>query len=171
MPERVQRKAAPITVEQLKSSLAIDEDALDDCLMEQPDLYYHVAEGFAMAVARRDQAKLQLEETTAELDGQYRQQALAAEEKLTEAALTRKLTATPRLQILERGLLDLKAEADRWQALKEAFQQRSFMLRELVQMMVSRLGNLSLERSVDHARGELGEANRRALGEMRRPGR
>lgn len=167
MVERV-RSRAGMSQEQLRGQLSIDKDALDDCLMEQPDLYYYVAEGYALAVAARDAAKLDLEQTTAEKAERIRAAALAADEKLTEASISRQLATDTDIADLEEGLLELRAKADMWQALKEAFQQRSFMLRELVQMLVSRLSAGALERSADNARGELGEANRRQLGDMRR---
>jgi hypothetical protein len=156
--ERVIARKPAFTLDTLRAQLQIDKDDLDTCLVEQPDLYYHVAEAYVMAVAKRDEAKLNMEQVTAELDKQFRQAAAEAEEKLTEAALSRKLTASPRMQTLEKDYLLYRVEADKWQALKEAFQQRSFMLRELVAVYVRRMGDLSLDREVKGTRQTLVDA-------------
>jgi hypothetical protein len=159
-------------LETFRDQLVIDPDDLDSALVEQPDLFYHVAESYVMAVARRDEAKLTMEQATADLDKQFREAALAAEEKLTEAAMSRKLASAPRIQTLERELLALRAEADRWQALKEAYQQRSFMLRELVARSIAQLSTLSLDRGIQSSRRDLTEAtaqrNHVAASELRR---
>lgn len=161
-------------LEMLREQLQIDRDDLDTGLVEQPDLYYHVAEAFVLAVAKRDEAKLDLEQATADLDKQFREAAAEADppEKLTEAAITRKLASAPRIQTLERGLLRLRVEADKWQALKESFQQRSFMLRELVAIFVRRMGDVSLEHGNVGARRDLisaqAEKNHAAASEVRR---
>ena len=159
MVERISRKPIQNTLADLRLKLSIDKDDLDEALVEQPDLYYHVADAYVTAVAERDAAKLDLEQATAELDKQFREAAAAAEEKMTETSLQRKIATTPRIMTLERDMLRYRVDADRWQALKEAFQQRSFMLRELVAMYVRRLGDLTIERGSNDARGSLAQAN------------
>lgn len=152
----------------LQKKLSIDKDDLDSALIEQPDLYYHVADAFVTAVAERDAAKLNMEQAIAELDKQFREAAAAAEEKVTETSLQRKIATTPRIQTLEKDLLRYRVDADRWQALKEAFQQRSFMLRELVSMYVRRLGDLTIERGSHDSRSALAQANHDEAGRIRR---
>lgn len=170
--ERVVKKPAHKDLETLREQLQIDRDDLDTCLVEQPDLYYHVAEAYVLAVAKRDEAKLDLEQATADLDKQFREAAAAAEEKVTEAALSRKLASAPRIQKLERELLGLRVEADKWQALKEAFQQRSFMMRELVAMFIRRMSDVSLEHGNQSSRQDLTSAiadkNHAAASEVRK---
>lgn len=154
--DRVQpKKAAHRDLETLQQQLQIDPDDLESALIEQPDLYYHVSDSYVNAVARRDAVKFSIEQVTAELGEQMRKAAVAKDEKLTEAAITRKLADTPRLQEMEEQYLALRLEADRWQALKEAFQQRSFMLRELVAIFVRRMGDLSIERDSRGAHQDL----------------
>lgn len=167
MVERISKKPVQNTLPDLRSKLSIDKDDLDEALVEQPDLYYHVADAYVTAVAERDSAKLNLEQATAVLDEQFRKQAIEDEEKMTEAALRNKITSAPRIQVLEKELLYLRAEADRWQALKEAYQQRSFMLRELVAMYVRRLGDLSIDRGSHDARSAIAQANHDEAGRIR----
>lgn len=162
----------PSPLEALQAQLKIDPDALDAALVEQPDLYYYVAENYVNAVARRDAVKLSIEQVTAELGEQMRKAAAAKDEKLTEAAITRKLADTPRLQEMEEQYLSLRLEADKWQALKDAYQQRSFMLRELVAIFVRRMGDLSLGQADQSAHRDLvgakADANHAAASEMRK---
>jgi hypothetical protein len=168
----MERKRPALSRDNLRDQLSIDKDDLDTSLIEQPDLYYHVAECFSEAVADRDSAKLDLEQALAGLDEQLRQEAAAREEKVTEVLIQRRLATHPRIQELERSSLRLRAEVDKWQALKEAYQQRSFMLRELVQMLISRLSNVGLERGVNSSRGSLrdavAESNHEAASRVRR---
>jgi len=151
-------------------SLAIDRGDLDGCLTEQPETYYHVSQEFASAVAERDQTKLELEELQASLGQELRAIALREEEKLTETGLQQKLTAHPKIQDLQRVLLQKRKDADRWQALKESFSQRSFMLRELVALFIAQRHDLAIESGAGQARTvrELSESTRKEAGRLRR---
>ena len=134
---------------ELRAYLSIDKLALDDCLIEQPEIFYKVANALTFAVAQRDATKLDLEEARAELDEQFRKQAYEEERKyerkkghpappkLTEGAIQNRIRNTPRIRALENEFLARREEADQWAALKEAFHQRSFMLREIVALQLS----------------------------------
>lgn len=149
------------------AALAIDRDDLDSCLVSQPETYYHVSQAFAAAVAERDATKLELEELQASVGQEIRATAARTEEKLTEGGLQQKLTANPRIQDLQRVLLEARKTADTWQALKEAFQQRSFMLRELVALVIAQRHDLGMEAGVGQARAAASESIRREAGKLR----
>lgn len=171
--QRHEAARPPVTaLERFKGNLAIDKDDLDTCLMEQPESYYHVSEAYVNAVALRDATKLELEEVTAKEDQAIRASALATERKLTETAVQNELRTLPSIMALNRKLLDQRAAADNWQALKESFQQRSFMLRELVALYIAQRHDHAMEGGAGQARAnltaDLAETNRRATGEMRR---
>jgi hypothetical protein len=154
--------------DELKTKLKIDVDYLDRALIEQPSLFYTVADQFAMAVAERDAAKLELDEKMAELDQDIRAEAVSLGEKVTEASIQRRLATLPTIKDAERNLLEGKAKADEWQALKEAYQQRSFMLRELVALQLAQLNNLSLERGAHGAHRDLSNAAAERVERVRR---
>lgn len=145
-----------------KKYLAIDRDGLDDCLIKQPELFYHVSEQYTLAVGRRDAAKLELEKVEAEISQSIRENALKREEKVTEAGIAEKITIAPRVYTLRFDLLQLKGEVDKWLAMKEAYQQRSFMLRELVPIHLSQLYS-----GTSSVRGDISEHNRKLAGEER----
>lgn len=142
----------------LRGQLVIDPDDLHSGLVEQPDLFYHVSESFAKAVSKRDEQKLQLEELTAELDQQLRRAYAQRQEKSTEASIQNALRGMPKIRTAEREFLKARLDADMWQALKEAFQQRSFMLRELVSLKLRQMEALSLESGAGVQRRALGNA-------------
>ena len=148
------------TRKSLERALRIDEDDLDSNLVSQPGLFYQVAESLVAANARRDTLKLRVEEVTAELDQSIRAEAAATETKITEAGIQNQLRTLPRIKDLRQEYVDACAESERWGALKEAYHQRSYMLKELVALQLSQLYNLQVERGATSARGQLGEAAR-----------
>lgn len=134
----------PKKLARFREGLVIDKDDLDECLIQQPELYYHVAEAHSLATAERDAIKLDLEIWEAEEGQKIRDRAAIDEEKLTEGGLKEQLLLIPRIQQLRRKKLEQEGEISNWLALKEAFQQRSFMLRELVPIVLQRYsGNMS----------------------------
>ena len=143
------------TVDSYRKFLEIDRDDLDRCLMEQPSVYWSVSNAFAQAVAERDATKLDLEELQAN------------DEKLTEGSLQQKLTTMPKIQDLQRLRLEKTKNAESWQVLKEAFQQRSFMLRELVALYIAQRHDQSMEAGAGQARNSLAERVRVDAGKLR----
>lgn len=158
MIERVRRATTPRV--ELEGELAIDQDNLDDCLVRQPGLFNQVAGAVVDANASRDTLKLRLEEAAAAVDQRVREEAERDGRKITEAAISRLIEADPDAAQLRNRLLDARIEAERWQALKESFQQRSFMLRELVALQLAEMSNLSVERGARSGRAQLADMAR-----------
>lgn len=158
--------------DELKAYLAIDKDALDECLMQQPEVYSKVAEALAIAESERDATKLELEERSAEVDRQVRAAAERAEEKVTEAAIKGRVSLDVEIKRLNRELLDFASEAKLWRALESAFEQRADMLKKLVDLHLRSTYGYSLEAGVGQARtslvSDVAERNRAAVSEARR---
>lgn len=129
------------TLDKYKAKLAIDPDSLSECLVEQPDLYYHVSMETAVAVSERDAAKLALDVVEAEIDQHLRRKAADDGEKVTESLIQKRLELASEVIDANNNLLDNRLTADKWLALKESFQQRSFMLRELVALRIAERGD------------------------------
>jgi hypothetical protein len=159
-------------LEHYRNNLAIDRDDLDTCLMRQPEVYYGVAQNVALSNAERDACKLDLEELQAQLDQDIRAEALRKDEKLTETSLQNRLKTLPKMQDIQREFLKKRQEAESWQVLKEAFQQRSFMLRELVALYIAQRHDAAMEGGAGQARASLtadkADQNRAAAGAIRR---
>lgn len=122
------------TLAELQQQLAIDKSVLDDEVIRQPVLFYTVSEHLTDAIAERDAAKEDLNATDAELDAKWRRAAAKAGEKATETMIVRKVQTDPKHEKAFDAWLDAKTKADKLLALKEAFQQRSYMLRDLVSL-------------------------------------
>lgn len=164
MVERRAEGGNPSLLERFRKDLVIDQDDLDQCLVQQPELYWHVAEAHSKATAERDASKLDLEVAEAEEAQKIRDRAAQMEEKVTEGSIKEQLALSPRLQKLRKLQVEQKAAVDAWLALKESFSQRSFMLRELVPMYLSRLSSGSARAN---PRDALAEDTKRRLDDAR----
>jgi hypothetical protein len=153
---------------EVKAKLIIDDDDLDQCLVDQPSYFEKAATAFSEAKTTRDTLKLELKELTAELDQSIRARALATEEKLSETALSSRITITPRVKELNRKLLQANRAADDWEALKESYVQRSYSLKDLTAIQLSRQSNLGVERGAIGARRDVGARAQAQAEQIRR---
>lgn len=155
------------------AGLQIDRDDLDGCLVDQPESFYHAAVAYSKAVARRDAVKLELEHLAANLDVKIRADADKAGTKTTETGIKNEIQLDADYHDAKSALLEASAEVDRLQALKEAFQQRSFMLRELVALTIAERGDQAGAAGAYEARGRRAQEAERLRGEelARRRGR
>lgn len=122
------------TYEDLQSRIKIDRGMLDEEVIAQASNYFHVSEGYAMAVSRRDAQKHNLEVQVAELDRDVRDSMVSEGEKVTEALVKAQITREPDFHRSHSAYLSACLEADRWEALRNAYRQRADMLKSLVQL-------------------------------------
>ncbi len=122
--------------EDLKANLNIDKNCLDDEVIRQPVLFYTISELLTDAIAERDAAKEELSMTDADLDNEGRRVLTKADSKAktTEAMFKNYVQTHQDHENAFKVWLDAKTKADKLLALKEAFQQRSYMLRDLVSL-------------------------------------
>lgn len=153
---------------ELRGFLSIDKLALDECLMEQPELYDRVAEAVANAEAERDSAQLSFEELVAEFDKQQREKAQKGDKRVTDKAIEAQIKGLPKVQTAHRELLEKKRDAKLWRALEKAFEQRADMLGKLVALHLRSTYGYSLEAGVGQARGQMAEGSKAAVGAFRR---
>jgi hypothetical protein len=146
-----------ITLAEARKALAIDPDDLYECLVEQPEWYYHVSEQHELAVAERDAIQLELDETLAEMDEQLRKTAIASKEDVTEPMMKHRLRALPKVKELCRELLAAKAEVGRWAAMVKGFDKRGSMLSKIVDREESQLYALGIERGASNTKSKLAE--------------
>ncbi len=122
-------------IDELKSFLRIDKSSLDDELVQQPMLLWRVSEAYVQAAAQRDSLKEALGVVDAELDGVVRNQ--FRDEKVTEALIKGQIQTNTKHKKAQEAYLKAVQEAALLSALKDAFSQRSYMLRDLVQLHVT----------------------------------
>jgi hypothetical protein len=120
-----------VDIEEFKNYLKIDKHGLDQELMEQPMLFFKISEAFAQATAERDMLKEQLASTDARLDSDMRRVFDKAGEKYTEAMVKNAVQTDKKHEAAIKKFFDAKEQADLFLALKEAFQSRAYMLRDL----------------------------------------
>lgn len=142
-----------MTRAELRQALEIRIEDLDECLMGQAELFLQAAEAYAVAVSERDALKMKLEEEEAAASEGLRVEHArrnslekAKGERLTDTAVSQKVMLKPEIADLQERVLKAKATAEKWLAMKEAYQQRSFMLRELTARQLARMGDLAVER-------------------------
>ncbi len=123
-----------IDVDEYRQHLLIDKDTLDENISVQPDLFFRVSTAYALACSKRDQAKEDLKQSDAELDLDIRHELQENEIKFTEGKIANLITSHERHVEAAGVYLDTCEEANILGALKDAFSQRSYMLRELVEL-------------------------------------
>jgi hypothetical protein len=127
---------------ELESELAIDKNDLDTAWMRLPQLFYTVSSECVTANTERDRAKATVDEVYARLDKKLRQEAEEEVEaqraadpkskaKVTEGRISQMIADSAEMQEVKAEYLSLKELADRWAALKESYQQKSYALRGL----------------------------------------
>jgi hypothetical protein len=139
---------------ELRDQLRIDDTDLDEELVRQPELNHQVAEAHALATARHDAIKLELEEVQVELDKKLREEAADNEAKLTETALKNALRLAPEVKRLKRELLTLSADVDWWDALRDSYKQRSRMLERIVEWKIGNRIDLGMSDRANRAARE-----------------
>jgi formamidopyrimidine-DNA glycosylase len=122
-----------VDIDEFRKYLCIDKQALDDEVMQQPALFFEVSEAYAQAVAERDALKEELNATDGKLfvDCRFR------DAKTTDTAIKSRVAVDPVHQRAYTEWLEAKEYADRLGALKDAFFQRSEMLKALGRLYAS----------------------------------
>lgn len=122
-------------IDEFRDYLKINKTALDDEIIQQPMLYFKISEAYVQAIAERDTLKERLATVDAELDGKIRKQ--FEDQKITEAMVKNQVQTNKQHKAAQDAYMAAKMEADTIAALKEAFAQRSYMIRDMVQLHVT----------------------------------
>ncbi len=162
-------------LEQLKGLLVIDKHTLDDEIVKQPNLFFQVAEACADAVAERDACKEELETIDAELDGVVRRQFEKQQPPTTksrgtwptEAMVKHAIQSHKRHGSAFDTYILAKTRADKLLALKDAFNQRNYMLRELAGLFAASYWENTAVKGDARTDKVVYERNRQRLAEAR----
>ena len=155
--------------EELEAALSIDKNNLDEALLAQPDTYYRVSEALVLVASQRDAAKQALTETEAEIDQQLRVKARTNDLKLTETDIQSQKNIHPDVKSARFKLNELNTKLGKLEALKEAFQQRSYVLKELVALYTANYFGDVMTSSATRNQGVIsGAEGRRQLNKARR---
>lgn len=159
-----------ISLSEAKASIRINRHALDQGLTEQPELFERVSYMAVIYASQRDQAKNNLAVVEAETASLIRQEFVEAGEKVTEATIKEELAQHKATKKAARLYLDAKKEADIWQSLKDAYEQRGRALRELASLYLAGYYQRSAIKSEQYQSSEANASYaRKRLAETRRP--
>lgn len=121
----------------LKEKLKIDKNDLDEELIQQSQLYYEAGSQYAKAASRSAFLKEQLRKVQSEVDLEIRAQAIEAGDKVTETMVYNKSILDPRYKQAFYEYATSCQEVDEMSALKEAFSQRAYLLKDLVALYLN----------------------------------
>ena len=119
--------------EDLRKYLVLDKHAQDDELIQQASLLHKASEAYEKAIFNRDNMKEILARTDAEIDAFIR----GEDEKATEAKIKNKIITDPDHISAFQEYIIAKLEAGKLAALKDAFKERGYMVRELCGLYLS----------------------------------
>lgn len=120
---------------EFRERLKIERDDLDTEVAQQPFLFMQIGEEYTMLVSQRDKMKEEVDNLYAFILMQVRSK--KAEEKMTNADADARVSVDPSYQLKVREYHQLNGEVAKWGALREAFAQRGYMLRELCGLYAS----------------------------------
>lgn len=129
-------KPEPTPIAELEKLLGIDQNALELSLLVQPEAYYRVAKALVHETSRRDAAKQLLAETESRVDLEIRD-AWESNERIREGEVESQKRLDKRVNTALLQLSKLTQSVNELTALKEAFQQRSYVLKDLCALYIA----------------------------------
>lgn len=121
----------------LEGALKIDEYGLDEALSTQPEAFYRVAKSLAMEISRRDAAKQALQDAEADAELRVRDQAEDDKKKMVADEVRARVQTDAGVRAARDRLFQLAESVGKLSSLKEAFQQRSYALKDLVGLYIA----------------------------------
>lgn len=124
-------------IEEFEGYLKIDKSNLDEEIIRQPSLFFEVSKAYSKAVAQADTKKDKLKQLESKLDALKRKKLMKTEGKVTEAMVFHAIQIDEKRVAAYEEYIKAKEIADTLDGFKEAFRQRTFMLRELAGLYVA----------------------------------
>jgi hypothetical protein len=119
--------------ETLRDKVAFDRDALDDAIEEQSGLFLEASDAVANAMSLRDEAKSLMDQESARACDRARK----GEDKKTEAAVKESAQLDKKYLLAEAQYRHAKLAADLATSVRESFDMRGKMLKEMCQLYIS----------------------------------
>lgn len=129
------------------AKLTIDRNALDAAVIEQPTLFFEVADLAATARDELEGAKSELDTVAAETANRLRLEAEAKGAKTTEGRISEQVTISPQFVQANSLVREAKLSAERAGNLKEAYMQRASMLKLMVDLYTASYYSVSTVRT------------------------
>src|SRR3990172_5573548 len=156
-------------IEEHEDGLQIDEHGLEDALQIQVTSYYAVSKQLSLEVSRRDAAKQYLKSVEARVDSKIRRKAKDDGEKITEPGVEARRISDEEVLAAPPILMDAEARVRDITALKDAYTQRSYVLKDMVSLWISNYyGGSEDERANRTVRNSKAETTKQATRERLR---
>jgi len=126
-----------ITIEEAVGSLVIDTTKLDEECRFQPIIFYEVAKQAVLKSSERDFLKEKKDKIWANSFISEKMEGKLDGKSLSDKTAETFADVSEKVEISTKEYLEKKKEADEWIALKDSFQQRAIMLKELCGLQVS----------------------------------
>jgi hypothetical protein len=126
------------TLAEYEEGLPIDEHSLHSDCRNQPEFFYHIARAVGEARGEYESAKIALKRIQSEVELAVRQDAEAGEIRMTEGRCAAEVASNETVKAAADLVSQCNARVERLQALKEAYVHRKDMLKELVQLYISK---------------------------------
>lgn len=162
------KKAAPPRTDvmaEFRNYLSIDKDNLTEAMAAQADLFFRVGEECAIAVSERDEAKERIATVDAEIGQSCRlKNGKKPEEKVTESGIKDQIQINTQHQQAFEAYAESKKRAEQFIALRDAFQERGRMLRDLGNLYGAGYFSITASKgaAADIGRARLNEARGRS---------
>lgn len=150
--------------EELQEHLAFSKHDLDTAILQHSELYFEVSEQYVNATSIRDECKQLMEESYAKNSLRIRDQAVEEGRKLTEDLIKQLTLLDPEYQDAQKEFLLAKNKMELWGALKEAYNARGYMIREIAELWKA---NYFATNAVEGSTDITYEASRSLLAEKR----
>jgi hypothetical protein len=129
MAAKISKPADPYDIseaklQELEGSISFKKDELDEAYIEQPQLYWRVAQETAMMISWVDAAKMEYDNTRAGVDLAIRQQCADAGVKTTETQIAAQVGLNDDVQTASRNLSRWKTLAALWDGMEKTYRQR-----------------------------------------------
>jgi hypothetical protein len=138
--------------DELRRRRRIDRNALDDELEQQAELYGEAAEAAAVAKSIVEGLEEEIKNHESETDKYIREQAAANDERITENEIKALVAGDEDRQKLVKRLLTAKDAQRRLEALSSSLKQRSYLLRDMVDLYLNGYFNEASAKGSEHAR-------------------
>lgn len=151
-----------MTLEEARKNLIININDLSTVCQTQPSIYWEVSMEAVKAMSIRDKAKNDLDNTWSELYVSLKTEG----GKLSDPTVKASVEIEKRYIDAEKVYLSRKREAEEWNAMKEAYQQRANMIKELCGLYVSgSFGEISVKGGIKGVyEKDVNEARKRMRG-------
>lgn len=155
-------------LEELRSLLEIDKHSLDDEIVRQPQTFFKISEASVKATAHRDFCKEEIKRVDADLAAAHRRKIEKSGARATDSAVSSAVAADPKHQKAVDRYIKANQRAELLNALREAFSQRSYMLRDLSTLFVANYFEKTSVTDNSTVRGAKADANMDRMAEARK---